>query len=138
MKKNLFKLLPVLLLGLTACNGGSNDSSNSGDLPEEKEATIVFYLDYNHADEDNPYFEASWYLGVPFEIDDLEDEEGNKLVEPTAKDANYPEFTKFKGWSMHPVIDNDDQLWKFGVDVKEKDDRGTYLQLFGIWVETKQ
>ena len=132
MKKNLFKLLPVLLLGLTACGGGGSSSSGgegSSELPTSKDATILFYLDYNHADEDNPYYKVEWYLGVPFTKEEI------GLTDPTSDDASYPEFTKFLGWSMHPVIDSEDQLWKFGEDVKVKDERGSYLQLFGIWVE---
>ena len=138
--KKLLKLLPVLLLGLSACGGGGSDDSSGGEgssaLPETKDATILFYLDYNHADEENPYFKAEWYLGVTFTKEDLEDENGNKLVDPTDEMASYEEFGHFLGWSMHPVIDSEDQLWKFGEDVKEKDERGTYLQLFGIWVES--
>jgi len=57
------------------------------------------------------------------------------LTDPTNDKAASPEFGKFLGWSMHPVIDSEDQLWKFGEDVKVKDERGSYLQLYGIWVE---
>lgn len=133
MKKNIFKLLPVLLLGLTACGGGgsSSGSGNSSEMPTSKDATILFYLDYNHADEANPYYKAEWYLGVPFTKEDI------GLTDPTKDQASYEEFTTFLGWSVHPVIDSEDQLWKFGEDVKVKDERGTYLQLFGIWVESK-
>ena len=131
----MFKLLPVLLLGLTACGGGGgggNSSGGSSQTPTTKEATILFYIDYNHADEDNPYYSAEWYLGVPFTKEDI------GLTDPGNDQANYPEFITFLGWSEHPVIDSDDQLWKFGEDVKEKDERGTYLQLYGIWVDTSK
>ena len=136
MKKNLFKLLPVLLLALTGCNNGGNNSSNSGsgDIPTSKEATIIFYLDYNHADENKQYFMAEWYLGVPIDLTQLVDENGQTLVTPTDTQASYEEFNHFLGWSVHPVIDDPSQLWNFATDVKVKDDRGTYLQLFGIWV----
>jgi len=69
MKKNLFKLLPVLLLGLTACGGGGSSSSGgegSSELPTSKDAILLFYLDYNHADAENPYYKTEWYFGVPF------------------------------------------------------------------------
>ena len=137
MKKKLLALLPVLLLGLSACNNGGNSSGGGGGggdsstIPTSKEATIYFYLDYNHADETNPYYKAEWYLGVPFTKEDI------GLTDPTSDQASYQEFKTFLGWSMHPVIDDESQLWKFGEDVKVKDDRGTNLQLFGIWVETK-
>ncbi|MCR4880169.1 MAG: hypothetical protein K5906_04365 [Bacilli bacterium] len=133
MIKNLIKVLPILfVLGLSACNKGSNTSSSTGssELPTTKEATIYFFLDYNHAvDEENPYYIAEWYLGVPFTKEDI------GLVDPTSEDASYSEFKVFKGWSVHPVIDSDDQLWNFGEDFKEKDERGVNLQLFGIWVD---
>ena len=138
MKKNIFKLLPVLLLGLTACGGGNSSSSGGGDsgnTPTTKDAMITFYLDCNHADEDNPYFEAPWYFGVPIDLNQLEDENGNKLVNPKDSEASYKEFGHFLGWSLHPVIDDEKDLWNFETDVKEKDERGKYLQLYGIWVE---
>ena len=135
MKKKLLMLLPVLLLGLSACGGGGNSSGGgeggSSEMPTSKEAKIYFYLDYNHADENNPYYKSEWYLGVPFTKEDL------GVTDPTSADASYEEFKTFLGWSVHPVIDDESQLWKFGEEVKEKDDRGVTLQLFGIWVETK-
>ena len=135
MKKKLLALLPVLLLGLSACggggDGGGSGAGGSSELPTSKDATILFYLDYNHADEENPYYKAEWYLGVPFTKEDI------GLTDPGEDKASYPEFGTFLGWSVHPVIDDEDQLWKFGEDVKEKDERGTYLQLFGIWVDSK-
>ena len=135
MKKKLLALLPVLLLGLSACGGGGGGESGAGgssELPTSKDATILFYLDYNHADEENPYYKAEWYLGVPFTKEDI------GLTDPSADKASYPEFATFLGWSVHPVIDSEDQLWKFGEDVKVKDERGTYLQLFGIWVDASK
>ena len=137
MKKKLLALLPALLLGLSAC-GGSNDSSGgegSSEFPTSKDAIILFYLDYNHADEENPYFKAEWYFGVPIDREQLVDENGNKLVDPKDSQASYKEFSHFIGWSMHPVIDDEADLWNFETDVKVKDERGSYLQLFGIWAE---
>lgn len=136
MKKKLLALLPALLLTLSACGGGGGSSGGgegggSSEMPTSKDATIIFYLDYNHADENDPYYKAEWYFGVPFTKDDI------GLVDPSIDLASYSEFTTFLGWSMHPVIDSEDQLWKFGEDVKVKDDRGSYLQLFGIWVDSK-
>jgi len=140
-KKLLLKLLPVVLLGLTACNNGGNNSGASGsgfdpsDLPVTKDVTVYFYLDYNHADENNPYFKADWYAGVPLDRTQMVDASGQTLVDPTDSQASYEEFGHFLGWSIHPVIDSLDQLWNFSTDVKVKDDRGYVLQLFGIWVE---
>ena len=141
MKKNIFKLLPVLLLGLSACGGGGSDSSGgegSSAIPTTKDAVVIFYLDCNHADEENPYFQADWYFGVPIDREQLVDADGNKLVDPKDSEASYPEFGHFLGWSMHPVIDDEKDLWDFSKDVKEKDDRGKYLQLYGIWVEASK
>ena len=140
MKKNIFKLLPVLLLGLTACGGGGHSSSGgneSSELPTTKDAIVLFFLDYNHADENNPYFQAEWYFGVPLDREQLVDADGNKLVDPKDSDASYKEFGHFLGWSMHPVVDDESDLWDFSKDVKEKDERGKYLQLYGVWVEAK-
>ena len=139
MKKKLLALLPVLLLGLAACNNGKSSSSSGegGDsgLPDSKDAVVIFYLDYNHADENNPYFQADWYFGVPLNRDELVDKDGNKLVDPTDDKASYTEFNHFLGWSLHPVVDSEDDLWDWEHDTKEKDDRGKYLQLYGVWVE---
>ena len=120
MKKKLFKLLPVLLLGLTACGGGKSSSSGDGGssaTPTSKDAIVIFYLDCNHADEENPYFKAEWYFGVPIDREQLLDEDGNKLVDPKDSDASYEEFGHFLGWSIHPVIDDEKDLWDFSKDV---------------------
>ena len=139
MKKKLLTLLPVLLLGLSACGGNKSSSGGGGEgsseRPTTKDAVVLFYLDYNHADEENPYFKAAWYFGVPLDRDQLLDEGGNKLVDPTDDKASYTEFGKFLGWSLHPIVDDEKDLWNWETDTKERDDRGKYLQLYGVWVE---
>ena len=136
MKKRLFKLLPILLLGLTACGGGGSDASStssggggSSEIPPTKDVTILCYIDYNHADEDNPYHQAKWYYSKTFTKEDIE------LTDPDESAANYPEFKTFKGWSQHPLIDNDDQLFKWGEVTKELDGTPPYVILYGIWVD---
>ena len=135
MKKKILLLLPALLMTLAACNnnnkggGGGSGGHESGELPEDKEVTIYCYLDYNHADEENPYLKAEWYEGVPFSKEDI------GLTDPTNEQASYLEFAHFKGWSIHPIIDDLEDLWDFENDYKEKDERGYVLQLYGIWLE---
>ena len=134
MKKNLFKLLPILLLGLTACGGGggggnSSGGGTSGDTPTTKDVTVLAYIDYNHADEDHPYHSAEWYFSTPFTQEDI------GLVDPKNDEANYPEFAKFIGWSLHPVIDDEKDLFEFGKEVKEKDGTPPFIVLYGIWGE---
>ena len=136
MKKNILKLLPVLLLGLTACGGGGGSSSGGGSsvepTPTTKDVTVLVYIDYNHADEDNPYHKSTWYFNTTFTQSDIE------LEDPKPEDANYTEFNTFKGWSLHPIIDNDDQLFKWGEFKKEKDGTPPYVILYGIWVDASK
>jgi len=144
MNKKLLLVLPVLAFSLTACGGGSNPSSSQGSstpssepgpssssepLPDEKEVTILCYLDYNHAIQDSDaYYTGKWYYGVPFTKADI------GLVDPTSDDANYPEFTTFLGWSLHPIVDGEDQLLQWGEYVKVRGEGGSYVNLYGIWV----
>ncbi len=131
MKKNLLKLLiPTLLIGLTACNGEKKNSSGGSELPDSKDVTILCYIDYNHADESNPYHRSEWYYDYPFSKEDIE------LVDPSSSQTKYEEFGTFKGWSTHPIINSDDQLFNFGVDVVEMNFEKPfpYLILYGIWV----
>lgn len=157
MKKKLFLMLPLVALMLSACGGrtpvtptssepaptsesipsepettedtSEEPSETTSKLPTVKEVTILCYLDYNHANNDSDaYFTAKWYYGVPFTKADI------GLVDPTEKDANYPEFKTFLGWSLQPIIDSPDQLLKWGEYVKLRDGSGSYVNLYGIWV----
>lgn len=143
MKKKLLLLLPLIGMmlacspstpgGVTDTGGGHDTETDPGtptDTPSKsatKDVRIICYLDYNHANESNPYHSARWYFNDPFSKADI------GLTDPTADMASYPEFTLFKGWSTHPIIDSDDQLFKFGVDMKAQDGNN-FLVLYGIWV----
>ena len=143
MKKKLLLLLPLIGMML-ACSpsapGGNTDTPGPGSDTETepgpseshsasptKDVRIICYLDYNHANESNPYHSARWYFYDAFTKEDI------GLTDPTPDMASYPEFATFKGWSVHPIIDSDDQLFKFGVDYKAQDGNN-FLVLYGIWV----
>ena len=143
--KNI-KLLNVLLLAtslfaISACT--SNSGGQGGDTPapsgdtedegdeggkgeggdsasEDKELTIQYFIDYNHADQDNPFYEVEWYSGTT-------------IPEPTSKPACPDEaFPTFLGWSAHSLVDDAKDLWDFK---KDKTELGLYyLAIYGIWV----
>lgn len=96
------------------------DEENPGDVSDEKELTIQYFIDFNHADQENPFYEVEWYSGTTIP-------EPESI--PTCPD---PAFSKWLGWSAHSLIDDKKDLWNFKTD---KSEYGTYyLAIYGIWV----
>lgn len=131
-KTNLFLLLACSALVLSACGGkggkednisSEEDSSSESIYTGPTSLFVAFFLDYNVADFDNPYYS---YLT-----------EQNTLLHepekcPTAEDAPDKNYPIFKGWSSHTVIDDDSDLWNFETDVVGYGER-SYLYFYGIW-----
>ena len=134
MKKMKFLFLTLVSsLLLVGCTTGGNkeqtssdeeqDSSSSSEYYGPKDLFVAFFLDYNTADFDNPYYS-------------YKTEQGKLLTPPpttpTEEDAHDPAYPIFKGWSSHTVIDNDEDLWDFATDKVGLGER-SYLYLYGIW-----
>ena len=132
--KYLF-ILSALTLVITSCGKKNNSNNNNSSEGSEEESStsstyygptdlfVAFYLDYNVADFDNPYYSYKTHQGQ------LLTPPPNT---PTREDATDPTYPIFKGWSAHTVIDDDADLWDFSKDYVELGTR-TYLYLYGIW-----
>ena len=136
MKLKKLLLLPLLAAplmvascvsggGTTSSSGG--DSSSSGGGGGSKNLLMKFFSDYNHYDEEEPYLSVWWYYDQPFSKADI------GLNDPTeVPDPYYPTFL---GWSIHPVVDEDQYLWNFGKDVVTTEMAvGGEIEFFGIFV----
>ena len=157
MKLKTLLLVPVMALLLTGCGGGGNPSnsepvsqpgqssgeSQGGESRSEqsqggqsstqtsqgrtKDLLLRFYEDYNHYEEEEPYYEAWWYLGEPFTKEDI------GLVDP--KKAYDPYYPTFLGWSKFAIVDEDDKIFEFGKDViTYEETANNIIELFGIFV----
>ena len=106
--------------GDTEDEGDEGGEGGGGSASDDKELTIQYFIDYNHADQDNPFYEVEWYSGTT-------------IPEPPSKPACPDEaFPTFLGWSAHSLVDDTKDLWDFK---KDKTDLGLYyLAIYGIWV----
>ena len=87
--------------GCTGPRGGGGGNTPTGD----PDYTLVFYLDYNHYDPDDPYYTYDWYFDTPFTQEQI------GLTNPTT--APDPFYGTFKGWSRQALVDEDQYLWDF-------------------------
>lgn len=137
--KNLFILVTALALLVTGCKKNNNSNKGSSEESEEESTTsstyygptdlfVAFYLDYNVADFDHPYYSYKTNQGQLLTP---------PPTTPTREDATDPTYPIFKGWSVHTVIDDDADLWDFSKDYVELGTR-TYLYLYGIWEAEEQ
>ena len=149
MKFSKLLLVPFAALLLSACGGGgtpsqtpsseptiissepagesSQDESGSGPVDPEMNLILRFYLDYNHYEKEEPYYQTWWYLDRPFTKEQI------GLVDPT--EASDPFYPTFLGWSRYSIVDEEERLWKFGTDtVSQNDTAGGAFEIFGIFV----
>lgn len=112
MKKSILLTILMLPFVLSSCQ--------TTDPDDGKTALVNFFVDYNHADEKDPYYSYDWYELVPLE--DIPDN-------PPMLTEGFPVFL---GWSDKPIIDTKDDLWDFEVDTIKVGQY--YLALYGIWV----
>ena len=134
MKKLSFLLLAAAsMLAISGCTntpkGGGNsseeeDSSSSSIYTGPTDLFVAFFVDYNTADFDHPYYSYKTQQGQLL---------SRPPQEPTSADALDPAYPIFLGWSSHTVIDSDADLWDFNSDVVGLGER-SYLYLYGIWV----
>ena len=139
MNKKVF-LLPLLTISLliAGCNGAEaynpkipypgipevtppDDSEGGGDLPEEFNMVVYFYLDYSHSD--TPIYQMDWYSLTPLRSCP----EQAVLTDADAPDPLYPHFL---GYSEYPSSIDEEHLWNFETDYKQSN----ILSLYGIWV----
>lgn len=148
MKKLLFVSSLLLSLGmatLAGCGGGNDNSGGGGGdntpgdggddnpgeggggdntpTPAAYNQTYVFFLDYSHSDDTDPFKKVQWYRGkalgsVP---------EGCSL---TSENASDPLFPVFLGWSEYSSSIDDSKLWNFETDFSQ----AQFVYLYGIWV----
>ena len=135
MKNKKFLLIPALALLLGACSGNNNGSNNnnnsnsSGGDSDYKPLLMNFYLDYNHYDEDNPYYSARWYYDTTFTKDQI------GLSDPGSDKTPDPYYPTFKGWSLYAVVDEDKYLFNFGTDkIAIEQTVNGVIEFFGIYV----
>lgn len=123
-KKVIF--LPAIAL-LTACGGGGGGGGGTSQRDRDATLLVHFYSDYNHFEEGESYLDAWWYYNRPIDKDKI------GLKDPTeAPDPYYPTFL---GWSLHPIVDEEQYLWDFTTDVVTEDMAvGGEIEFFGIYV----
>ena len=105
----------------------SEQPSSSASSEVRKDFWIRVYFDYNHFDESEPLLKVMWQYGLPFTKEDI------GLTDPTTVPDPY--YNHFLGWSLHPIVDEEQYLWKFGEDVVTAEMAvGGYINLYGIFV----
>ena len=117
MKKRLILLACLSLMGLAGC-------AQNPVVDPTKTIKVSFYVDFSQT--------TAKYV--------LDAEPGKNISLPneaklTDADALDPAFPYFLGYSIHPMVDSTNDLWKFDSDIIPID--ATEFTLYGVWVENK-
>lgn len=116
------------MFALTACKGfninsssSSNESESSSSISDKDKITVTFYADFNQKVAKNIYkqYTLTW---------------GDKVPKPENPQKLNDDFPNFIGWSIHEVIDDENQLFDFNTKLSDEIiDSYMTLDLFGIW-----
>ena len=144
MKKKLFLISLLALPLLVACSSSSvfkpvhsypgdpfkeetseGGGEGEGDIDQEENMTVNFYLDYSHSDE--PIYSMRWFMLKPL---------GSCPEQAVLTDAKAsdPLYGHFLGYSEYSSSIDESKLWNFETDYKQSN----VLNLYGIWVSKQE